>query len=78
MNTQLTYDSYNFTENFSPNVLVDTSSLVEIFDIFFNDFYENVSDQSNLYAHQCGKNLNLKFDELRAFILRYSYINGVS
>lgn len=68
IDTQLIYDSYYFTESFGPNVLVNTSSPVKIFDIFFNDFYGNVIDQSNLYAHQCGKNLNLKLDELRAFL----------
>lgn len=42
IDTQLTYNSYNFTENFDPNVFVDPSSSVEIFDIFFNDFFENI------------------------------------
>lgn len=67
VNESLFYNSYNFNENFGPKCEI-TSSPLQIFNTFFDGFYETMIDQSNLYANQCGKNLNLKVEELKAFL----------
>ncbi|KAL4104080.1 hypothetical protein QTP88_019393 [Uroleucon formosanum] len=66
--TTLTYNTFNFNEPYGLNVFVDTKSSLQNFEIFFSDFYQHIVDQSNLYSQQCGKNLNLNVDELKAFL----------